>query len=395
MTVAYVGRPGLHHAGDGSEEGWFRTRGGNSMTTEPVGAEDWMPLNDYPAAKPTYDFTEVSERGPTAIANGERVSVRENPPDAEFPRGSTTTVWHAPMGIPSYLPLTIIGDYSLTSHVVGGMRYYLAQDRRIPRAERARNLAVMERQPEITAYERRWNGPFPFRSDGVVAGIPGTSDDTEEMESMIVFTGGEVDTQTLYHENMHQWWGDNVTEAGFDMTFFKEGMATFAERLMFARRAEAAAGGPGRASGHRSFVRKMIEQFNSDYDSGRGFWVIAPSHTDPYTLLANDAVYERPASAYIALWRILGDHRFRATLRAIQRQYGGGSIDETELEAAFARELPDRSAACQARLRTFFTEWFDTAYPESGVRGRRPQITGPGLQGGGFFTSACPRPPGS
>ncbi len=26
---------------------------------------------------------------------------------------------------------------------------------------------------------------------------------------MIAFAGGEIDTDTLYHENMHQWWGDN------------------------------------------------------------------------------------------------------------------------------------------------------------------------------------------
>ena len=32
---------------------------------------------------------------------------------------------------------------------------------------------------------------------------------------MITFAGGRIDTDTLYHENMHQWWGDNVTEGGY------------------------------------------------------------------------------------------------------------------------------------------------------------------------------------
>jgi hypothetical protein len=56
VTVAYTGRPGVHNDGDGTTEGWFRSNqpkgDGGFVTTEPVGTEDWMPLNDYPAAKP-------------------------------------------------------------------------------------------------------------------------------------------------------------------------------------------------------------------------------------------------------------------------------------------------------------------------------------------------------
>jgi hypothetical protein len=34
-------------------------------------------------------------------------------------------------------------------------------------------------------------------------------------------------------------------------------------------------------------------------------------------------------------------------------------------------------------LTEFFTEWWDTVYPPGGGA-NRPQITGPGLDGGGF-----------
>src|SRR5215475_545744 len=60
VTVAYTGRPGVHNDADGTTEGWFRSdrpKGdGGFVTTEPVGTEDWMPLNNYPSAKPSYDF---------------------------------------------------------------------------------------------------------------------------------------------------------------------------------------------------------------------------------------------------------------------------------------------------------------------------------------------------
>ena len=44
----------------------------------------------------------------------------------------------------------------------------------------------------------------------------------------------------------------------------------------------------------------------------------------------------------------------------------------------------------QAKLTEFFTEWFDTAYPGGGGTDR-PQITGPGLAGPGFYnrTGGC------
>lgn len=129
-----------------------------------------MPLNDHPSARPTYDFSITTERGKTAIANGRRVSVTDNPPNAEFPHGSTTTVWHAPMPIASYLALTIVGDYTSKVHTVAGTRYYEFQDRHISARLRAKNAGIIAKQPGITRFEERLSGPFPFVSNGSVTG---------------------------------------------------------------------------------------------------------------------------------------------------------------------------------------------------------------------------------
>ena len=96
-----------------------------------------------------------------------------------------------------------------------------------------------------------FNGRYPFTSDGVVAGRPSASFE-EEMQTMITFAGGEIDTDTLYHENMHQWWGDHVTEASYNLTFFKEGMATLGEFLFAARTAQASCAGRAASGVNRS-----------------------------------------------------------------------------------------------------------------------------------------------
>jgi aminopeptidase N len=385
VTVNYTGRPGVHHDGDGTTEGWFRAPDGGFVTTEPVASEDWMPLNDYPAAKPRYDFSDTVTAGRTAVANGQLVSVRHHRASKEFPGGSVTWNWHAGMPVASYLVEDSVGNYSLTARVVNGIRFYQAQDRSISAAQRAKNLAIMNKQPDITAFESKFNGPFPFASDGIIIGTPNASFD-EEMEGMIAFAGGVIDTDTLYHENMHQWWGDNVSESGYRMTFYKEGLATLAEFLYAARLAENAAGGPSTANGRAAFQASLVKQFNQIYASGSDFWTTAPSNPIPYSLFNTSNTYDRPGAAYVALRQILGPDRFDAALRQIQRTHGGSSITEPQLEAVFHHWLPVHSSACQHRLSQFFSQWFDTAYPAGG-KANRPMITGPGLAGPGFHSA--------
>jgi aminopeptidase N len=391
VKVSYTGRPGVHNDGDGTTEGWFRASDGAFVTTEPVGSEDWMPLNDYPTAKPTYDFYDTVSAGKTAVANGVLESVTRHAPDKQFPGGSATWHWHSRAPIASYLVEDSIGNYTLTSRTGSdGIRYYKVQDASISAGQQQKNLAIMNQQQDITDFESQFNGPFPFTSDGIIIGTPEASFE-EEMQTMITFAGGQIDLGTLYHENMHQWWGDNVTEGGYNLTFFKEGMATLGEDLMAARDAETKAGGPGTAAGKKAFQDSLIAQFNKTYARAGSFWTAAPSNPTPFGLFSNAPTYERPAAAYIALWQILGTARFTKALQQIQRHYGGGHITEPQLEAGFRHWLPNKSAACESRLSQFFTQWFDTAYP-SGGGANKPAITGPGLAGAGFYDSSggCP-----
>ena len=380
VVVSYTGKPGVHNDGDGSTEGWFAAPGGSFVTTEPVGTEDWMPLNDYPTAKPGYDFYDTVTAGKTALANGQLKSVTRHGPSSQFPAGSVTYHWSSGAPVASYLVEDSVGNYSLTSRRASdGLLYYEAQDTSISAKQQAANQAIMDRQQDITDFESQFNGPFPFTSDGVVVGTPPASFE-EEMQTMITFAGGEIDLDTLYHENMHQWWGDHVTEGSYSMTFYKEGLATLAEYMYAARQAETAAGGPGTAAGRQAFTSSLIAQFSKLYARTGSFWSAAPSNPTAAGLFSGSATYDRPGAAYIALWQILGTARFTHVLRSIQREYGGGSITEPELEAAFQRALPVQSHACHTELSEFFTQWFDTAYPAaSGAT--KPAITGPGLAG--------------
>ena len=382
VQVNYTGRPGVHNDGDGTTEGWFRVSQpgdtGAFVTTEPVATEDWMPLNNHPSAKPTYDFYDTVPFGKTSIANGELVSQQVNLPDSNFAGGSTTWHWHSPEGISSYLVENSIGSYDLSVRLASsGIQYYEAQDLAIPRNRAQANKAIMDMQESVLNFQSGFNGVYPFTTDGVVIGVPNAGFE-EEMQTKITFANEFIDLDTLHHENMHQWWGDNVSEANYNLTFFKEGLATLGEYLFSAGNAQAAAGGSSAA-----FEQSLVDTFNTEYAGSDLLWTGAPSDPRPYTLFSGSKTYRRPGISYIALRRILGPTNFNAALQQIQATYRQGSITEPQLEAAFASFLPKASASCRAELGRFFTQWWDTVYPPGGGA-NRPQITGPGLDGGGF-----------
>jgi hypothetical protein len=382
VEVDYTGKPGVHNDGDGTTEGWFQVSQpgdtGGFVTTEPVATEDWMPLNDHPSAKPTYDFYDTVPTGKTAIANGELVSQIANPPDANFPGGSTTWHWHSPEAIASYLVENSIGSYDLSVHLAAnGIQLYEAQDDQIPKNRAAANKSIMDQQESIIGFQSGFNGPFPFTTDGVIVGVPNASFE-EEMQTKITFANEQIDLQTLNHENMHQWWGDNVSEGNYNLTFYKEGLATLAEYLFIAENAEAVAGGSSAA-----FEQSLVNSFDAAYAGGDALWTAAPSNPNPWTLFSGATTYTRPGISYIALRLILGPANFAAALQQLQRTYRQSSITEPQLESGFAAFLPQQTSACKSELSQFFTQWWDTAYPPGGGA-NRPQITAPGLDGQGF-----------
>ncbi|HJZ35201.1 MAG TPA: M1 family aminopeptidase, partial [Solirubrobacterales bacterium] len=384
VEVAYSGRPGVHTDGDGSVEGWFLSDepagDGSFVTTEPVGTEAWMPLNNHPSAKPTYDFDETVTAGRTAVANGELIGFTTNPPDADFPEGSTTWRWHSPQPIASYLVESSIGAYDLNERLGGkGVLYYEAQASGLTEEQKAKNKAVMDLQESIVDFQERFDGPFPFSSDGVIVGAPDASFE-EEMETKITFNGGRISESTFNHENMHQWYGDNVSESNYNMTFFKEGLAQLSEYLLTAKKAAEAKGGLETAEGEAAFNASLVARFASNYGKGGSAWTGIPSDPTAESLFSTATTYTRPATAYIALRQILGAANFTGALHQLTAEFGGSSIEEPQLEHLFEGWLPNQSAACQARLGTFFGEWWDTAFAATGEPTTlKPQLTGPGL----------------
>src|SRR4051812_25598676 len=379
VTIDYTGRPGVHVDGDGSTEGWFRiaTAGseGSFVTTEPVGNDSWMPMNNYPTAKPTYDIYDTTNVGKVAIGPGELAGYTapvgttfqpvpappSNPPDANFPLGSVTWHWHSPERIANYLVENSIGAYDLSARTspTSGVQYWEAQASTITAAKKATNKTAMDNQEDIVNFQQNFNGPWPMTTDGIVVGTPSASFE-EEMQGKITFAGGSIGPTlgTFNHENMHQWFGDNVAESEFRNTFWKEGWATIGEYLTTARGAATTAGGLNTTAGQIAFDNSLTSRFNTNYGTTSGTaWTGAPSNPTVGTLFTTVSTYTRPGTTYLALRQILdasmtrpNSDRWIQAMKLIQSTYGGGNITEPQLEAIFHQVLPNQSAGCSTKL---------------------------------------------
>ena len=183
---------------------------------------------------------------------------------------------------------------------------------------------------------------------------------------MITFQGGRIDLDTFNHENMHQWWGDNVTEANYNLTFFKEGMATLGEYLFDARNAATSAGGLDTPAGHAAFDASLVDRFNTNYANSKpldrralrpdaGHAVLGPLHLHP----SRHRVHRAAANPR------QGELRQRAT------------TDPARLSAAPASPShswrPGSRRGCQTRARHAARGWTSSSPSGSTPRIRRRQ----------------------
>src|SRR3954465_4159207 len=168
------------------------------------------------------------------------------------------------------------------------------------------------------------------------------------MQTKITFAGGTIGGKngtthgSFNHESMHQWFGDNVSEAAFNLTFWKEGFATLGEYLTTARGTL-----PG-VTGGPAFEASLVNRFNGtgNYNTTSStFWNTAPSNPTVGSLFTTANTYTRPGTAYVALWQALTRDGMIAAMKQIQSTYPQAKITEPQLEDVFPQPLPVDNAA--------------------------------------------------
>jgi len=354
VVVAYHGEPRAIVDADTSIEGWVRACSspgacdGSFTVNEPIGAQSWFPCNDHPSDKATFELRTTAPTAYTAIGAGERLSRVDNGD------GTATTTWAEGRPMAPYLATGTVGLFDVTTGAMidraGGatIPLFTAIDSAGPTGRKDAVTATASRLPGIVNFLSSRLGPYPFETAGLVADWVPEVGYALENQSKPHFAGNEggpsAGPATLAHEIAHQWMGDSVSPARWNVIWHSEGWATYFE-VLFEHLEDGGKQTP------REFFRAV-------YESKPGVWKLAPATLDgdPAELFDGFAVYNRPGAMLEGLREIIGGRRFATLTRAIAETHRFGTIGRGQ----FVREVEGASrfhGAKLNRLDRYLRQW--------------------------------------
>lgn len=344
-TVSYHGVPSAHTDLDGSQEGWSRTSDGATMLGQPIGNMAGYPHNNTPADKATYTFTldipttlnNVAGTAPgpaAAVSNGELVS---KTPSADGTR--TTWVWDQTLPMASELAVISIGKYDVIESQVaisGGRTIpsWSFMDSNLSAANKATITARVGQLGTIITNLEKLYGPYPGKSTGVIVDtVPSAINYALETQDRSFFPStNSVAGNTLIHELVHQWYGNNVAPTTWTDIWIGEGMATWGPT--FYNSAEGFTGGS-------AFSEQTYFNSWNGTAATSASWNIAPGVQTNSASLYGYQTYTRSAQFWAALRVAIGDEPFFELIEQWQTRNAGTSATGADLKA-LAEELSGR-----------------------------------------------------
>lgn len=348
VEIAYSGTPTTHIDPDDSEEGWVKTTDGATALGQPVGTMTWIPSNNTPADKATYDFaftipTQIDGVDAAAVSNGELVSKTPVNGGAE-----TTWKWKQERPMSTMATMVSIGKYlSYESQI------RLSSGRTIPEwtfvdpaTPSGMQSTIQTRRGQLEGvlnYLESKYGPYPGGSTGIVFDITSLGYALETQDRP--YFENNVNESTFVHELAHQWFGDAISPADWNSIWLSEGMASYASGMY----TEDVKNGAKTADTH-------FNTWKNTADSNARWKTPSGAMTSPDQLFGWQ-VYTRGAMAYEALKQTLTPPVFAELLKQWNARNTGTSKTTADFHA-LAEEVSGKD------LDAFFQDWiFDADKP--------------------------------
>jgi aminopeptidase N len=304
--VGYSGLPPRLTDPDGSQEGWFRTDDGVIAVGEPQGTAAWIPCDNVPADKASFEFQVTVPDRLKAVANGRR----ERGADPGGRRVQMNWAEDAPMS--AYLAVLNIGRGRIVKGRADGLPTWTLID---PRLERG-SLGPLAELPEVLRFEAGVFGAYPFASAGSIVDYAPSLGYALESQSRPIYAY-VPDVTTIVHETAHQWFGDSVGLERWPQIWLNEGFATWAQWYYAERH--------GGRSGHAIFQR-----LNRVPAGDRRFWNPPPARLGTAKDQFDPTTYVRGAMALQALREKIGTKPLLHLLRlwTTEHRHGTATIGQ-------------------------------------------------------------------
>jgi aminopeptidase N len=346
VQVSYRGKPTEITDPDGSTEGWVRTDDGAFVVGEPRGTPAWMPANDHPTDKATFEISVRVPNGYKAVSNGVLDSVAESGPPAR-----RTFKWVEDEPMATYLATATVGRFHVTQDPAPPYFEYYAVDKTLGDGGAVdRTADTIELFDDIVA-------PYPYSAIGGIVDSGGAGYALETQTRPIY--PGPPSSGLVAHEMAHQWFGDHTTPEDWSDIWLNEGFATWMEWYW-----DEAEGGPTTA-----------ERLNDlcQLSGGSSSMNPPPASVPGPEEMFDNGVYQRGAGTLQSLRELIGDPDFFDVLA----EWTGHDADDPVTTEDLIALVKAETGVPDTTIDEHFEDWaFDEGKPEgcSAIKSSSPSL---------------------
>jgi aminopeptidase N len=318
---------------DFSTTAFFQHSAGSATAGQPNFTHDFLPSNDHPRDKASFDIRFDVPAGETAVANGVLAAHWTAAGRSHF-----VYVQRQPMA--TELIQLAVGNYDVTSLGVHSGVYLRDVTAKSITAQMTPLLAVTPSQMD---WMQQRVGRYPFDVYGslVVEADIGFALESQTLElidtSWFNEFGQGVWEPTLLHEMSHMWFGDSVSPSSWSDLWLNEGHASWYEFLYAAEKGELAEDTEGYPDdqGYASFddLMKAVYAHGDQWRAEDGP-VATPTSEDT---LFSFQVYHGGALVLYALRQVVGAATFQRIERTWLQTYEGKSASTDDFIALASR----------------------------------------------------------
>jgi aminopeptidase N len=344
IRIQYQGSPG----NEGGPYPWGGCHWGEYTYFMGVGFTDpavsmmrrWLPSNDIPSDKATFDVSFVVQEGLTVAGTGLLI-------EQSSAEGLSTWRWAESHPTAPYLFTYAIADYAIVEDEWEGipMQYF------VPRADSLRAVSYFSTVPDMMEAFTTHFGPYPFDKIGFcITPIGSMEHQTMISYAQQLFTGLPEAGMTAAHELSHMWWGDWVTCADFRDAWLNEGFAVFSEMLY-----EEYLGG---SDAYVEAVRRASQTYRISDTRNEGIFPLFDFPRTPPSSNYPSTIYRKGGVVMAMLRDVMGDEAFFEGLRAYGHRHAYGNATSFGLQRVMEEYHGEA-------LDWFFNQWvFEAGWPE-------------------------------
>jgi len=320
---------------------WTKDRSGNdwvAINCQKEGGRVYFPCKDHPSDEPNEGVDMLITVPENLVVAGpgllKEVIKKKN---------KKTYHWKTNYTISNYCVIFNIGKYKVVSkdytsikgNVVPIQFYVLEEDT----ANAAKIIALKERDTKVL---EKYFGEYPWVKEKI--GIGEVPNSGMEHQTMITFQnkfnyskiGGQDYSANLYHEYAHEWWANKVTNKDWAHMWIQEGIATYAEALIYFE------------LGGQTAYDEIINRHKRSIRNKKPM-VGGEELSEDETYAGND-IYTKGSFFMHSLRYVLGDDLFLPTLKQLStdpKYTYDNFVTSTDVEQLF-------SSASKQNLQPFF-----------------------------------------